>query len=156
MKRRIAERSFSKVGKSIVLPYCTSQIFVFLFACVFPDGISAPLAALIRLGFLVWGAVLTFSVLSMCPRKKTLFTYIGENSVYVFVLHAIPLAVLRHANYQTKFIYGLTGVWGVLLVAILAVAAAVIMSSKPVRFLFKWLLEPFPVMEKIKSKIKNK
>ena len=116
-------------------------------------GMSAPEAALARLGFLVWGSVLALSVMALCPRRKTFFTYIGENSVYVFVLHAVVLAVLRHYNYGSKFIYGMTESPVQLAFVLSSFAVAALLASKPVRTAFKWLADPYGVFCRIKSSL---
>lgn len=116
-------------------------------------GMSAPEAALARLGFLVWGSVLSLSVMALCPRRKMFFTYIGENSVYVFVLHALIIAVMRHINYGSKFIYGLTEPLLQTLFVLSSFAVSALLASKPVRAAFKWLADPYGVFCRIKAKI---
>ncbi len=116
-------------------------------------GMSAAEAALARLGFLAWGSVLSFSVMALCPRRKNFFTYIGENSIYVFVLHAIIIAVIRHLNYGSKFIYGLTEPLTQILFILLSFAVSALLAVKPVRAAFKWLADPYGIFCRLKTKI---
>lgn len=116
------------------------------YGCFFEKGVLLEL--LLRLATLLVGALLSLSFLAACPRKKRFFTFIGERSAYVFVLHALLLAVLRHINYSVKFIPQINTFPRILGFAVFAVLCSALLASKPVRLCFRWLLEPSDLFKK--------
>ena len=97
---------------------------------------------LIRFGYIVASIVMTFSLMGLSPCKKTPLSKLGERSVYIYVLHVIIVAVIRHFNYETHFLSEMQTPWLRALYVLFGVLICFVLVSKPVIKAFKPLLEP--------------
>ena len=88
------------------------------------------------------GTVAIFAVIALAPRRRTFFTYVGTYSIYVYLLHVFIVRISRYYN----DLYGIwSGIdqWYILVLYILCVLAlAFLLASKPVRKLFRPIVEP--------------
>ncbi len=107
-----------------------------------------------RFGFLAVAVLMVFSVLSLCPKTKTPLACLGENSMYIYVLHVIPIAIVRHFHYETQFLYQLETPFSKIIFVILGVVLCFILSSKPIVKVFKPLFEPSFDIRKIGEYLK--
>ncbi len=99
-------------------------------------------AVLVRLGFIVGGVILSFSLFSLCPRKRNPLTILGERSVYIYILHVVIVAVIRHYHYENQILYLLDDPIKKALYLFFGVVVCYLLVSKPVYRLFKPLFEP--------------
>lgn len=122
----------------------------------FGFGIPYWAAILVRLGFIVGSVIFSFAFLNICPKKKSIFTIIGERSVYVYILHVLIIAVIRHFNYE----YGVLRVLRIpglkFVYILLGVAICYLLVSKPVVKVFKRFFEPDFDIRKIPEYLKVK
>ncbi len=97
---------------------------------------------LARALFLTIVPIISFAFFSLVPRRKTIFTKLGQRSMYIFVLHIIPLVLLRSINYKTKFLSDLDERYMRVLFVILCIAITFVLASNIVYKIFRPLLEP--------------
>ncbi len=83
-----------------------------------------------------------FIVLGMMPTKKWFFSYVGTNSVYVYVLHSILIVILRELDADYDLLRVLTNKWLILAYCFSGVPLSFILASKPVRKLTGFFVEP--------------
>jgi len=57
-----------------------------------------------RLFMVLFVPVVAFAFFNLMPRSKCLFSKLGQNSMYIFVLHSLFVAVFRCLNYEYKII----------------------------------------------------
>lgn len=105
-------------------------------------GQDAWWAGLVRLALIALAVLLSAAVLALVPRRPTLVTGLGQATMYVYLLHSFVLYPIRES--------GVVGgddrsgwPWLVGLIA-LALLTTVGLASRPVRRLFRPLVEPRP------------
>jgi len=77
----------------------------------------------------------------LMPRRTQRWTTLGQYTMYVYLLHSFVLYPFR----ESGVLRGLDPTWIWLpLIAILAVLIAFALASKPVRRVFRPLIEPRP------------
>ncbi len=96
-----------------------------------------------RLIMVLFVPVVAFAFFSLMPRNKCIFSKLGQNSMYIFVLHALVVVAFRCLNYEYKLItnYFTTPLPKVLFL-LFSVAVAFFLGSDLVRKIFRPLLEP--------------
>lgn len=96
-------------------------------------------AGAIRLAIIALALVLMAAFLALVPRRETAWTSLGKYTMYVYLLHTFVLYPFR----QSGVLRGLEPavVW-IPVVAVASVAIAVALSSRPVRWVFRPLVEP--------------
>jgi fucose 4-O-acetylase-like acetyltransferase len=95
--------------------------------------------AFFRLGLIVISTLLCLVALIAIPRSHTGFTVWGTRSMYPFLLHIFPLAVLRHLGILLPDIRSNGQILGLVGSAALATA---LLSTKPVQIALRPLVEP--------------
>lgn len=92
-----------------------------------------------RLGIIVLALALMAAFLVLVPRRQTRWTPLGQYTMYVYLLHTFVLYPFR----QSGVLRGLEpeGVW-IPVVAVASVLIALALSSRPVRRVFRPLVEP--------------
>lgn len=99
---------------------------------------------LCRFVYLFAAVAVSLSLISLSPKKKTFFSYVGQYSIYVYILHIFVYMALRIANtllegeFYSKINSGLEYV----ILLLLSIALAFILASKPVRYLTRPFIEP--------------
>ncbi|MCM3500518.1 acyltransferase family protein [Microbacterium sp. P26] len=92
-----------------------------------------------RLAIIALALVLMTAFLVLIPRRETRWTHLGRSTMYVYLLHTLVLYPFR----QSGVLRGLEPMWVWIPVVVLAsVAIAVALSSRPVRRVFRPLVEP--------------
>jgi fucose 4-O-acetylase-like acetyltransferase len=93
----------------------------------------------VRLGLMALTVLLCAAFLVLVPRRATVFTALGAATMYVYLLHTFVLYPIR----QSGFLRGdhATELW-VIGAMVFAVLVAFALASKPVRWAFRWLIEP--------------
>lgn len=99
---------------------------------------------LYRLATLATGVVGTCAVLAIVPLARTWWTHLGRFSLYVYMLHAIVLHVLR----SFELVDWPNSAFDISLVAAAAVALSLLLASRPVRKVTKPVVQP-PVQKLI-------
>jgi fucose 4-O-acetylase-like acetyltransferase len=95
----------------------------------------------VRLGIIALALVLSTAFFSLVPRSTRWWTMLGQYTMYVYLLHSFVLYPFR----QSGVLRGLDPTWIWLpLVAVLSVAVAFVLASRPVRRVFRPLIEPRP------------
>ncbi|GHD50081.1 fucose 4-O-acetylase [Mycetocola manganoxydans] len=95
----------------------------------------------VRLGLIVLAALLSAAFFVLLPRRETWMTTLGQYTMYVYLLHSFVLYPLRESGVlrgeELPELY---------LVAMLvfSLVIAIVLSSRPVRRLFRPLVEPKP------------
>jgi len=93
----------------------------------------------IRLLLIVIAVVLSCAFAALVPLRHTWWTHLGQYTMYVYLLHTFVLYPFR----ESGALRGLEPVWLWLpLVVVLSVALAIVLASKPVRIVFRGLVEP--------------
>lgn len=95
-------------------------------------------AGLVRLLIIGIGVLLTVALLVLVPRSEQPFTELGQHTLYVYLLHTVPLYVLRQIGVLDE---GSAALWFIGLV-IGSFALTALLASKPVRFLARPVVEP--------------
>lgn len=90
----------------------------------------------------VVGFAFFFVVMGMMPTKKQFFSYVGVNSVYVYVLHCFLIVALREIDEDYNILRVLTDKWRLLIYCLSGVPLSFILASKPVRKLTGFFIEP--------------
>lgn len=83
-----------------------------------------------------------FMVMGMMPTKKWFFSFIGTNTVYVYVLHSILIIILRELDADYDLLRILTNKWLLIAYCFSGVPLSFILASKPVRKLTRFFVEP--------------
>jgi fucose 4-O-acetylase-like acetyltransferase len=95
----------------------------------------------IRLLLIGVGLVLTAAFFILIPRRATWWTRFGQYTMYVYLLHSFVLYPFRESGILRNA--EPTWLW-LPMVILLSVAIAVVLSTRPVRWLFRPLIEPRP------------
>ena len=104
---------------------------------------------LLRLTILILAVVVCYGLLLIMPKKKTILSYLGKYSIYVYVLHWFIIKGLfvikervgddpfnRDIGYVTE---NGRSIW---LIFPLITGLCFVLASKPVRFIFRPFLQP--------------
>ncbi|MFD2079788.1 acyltransferase family protein [Actinopolymorpha cephalotaxi] len=103
-------------------------------------GVDNLTGTAMRVGMLVCATTLSAAFLALVPSKKTWFTALGAITLYVYLLHGIPVKV---ADYLGGYDHpALHTTLGVLAVAVAGVLLAGLLSTPPVRAAVRWAVEP--------------
>lgn len=112
-------------------------------------------AVLVRAGFIIASIIISFSFFTLCPKNKTIFSPVGRKSSYVYVLHVVVLAIIRHFHYDYKILFNLETPLDKILYILFSVAICYALISKPVVLLFRKLIEPKCDIRNLFEKKKN-
>lgn len=95
----------------------------------------------VRLALMILALVLSAAFFVLVPRGTYWWTPFGQYTMYVYLLHSFALYPFR----ETGVLRDLDPTWLWLpLVTLLSVALALALATKPVRWLFRPLVEPRP------------
>jgi len=98
-------------------------------------------AGLVRLGLIALAVLLSAAFFVLVPRRQTWMTGFGQATMYVYLLHSFVLYPIRQSGMLRQ---GLDpDVWLVIML-VAAVGIAVVLSTAPVRRVFRPLIEPKP------------
>lgn len=123
----------------------------------YPLEFSGYYPIIARIAFIPMSMIISLLYLTLAPKKRYFFTKYGERSMYIYVLHAIPVVIFRICNYTTGFYATmLEPVWAKIIYLIFSLMIAVVCASDPVVKVFKKLLEPDIDINNITEFFKNK
>lgn len=107
-------------------------------------GFDSILAGGVRLGLLAVGVLLCAAFLSLVPRRETVFTALGAATMYIYLLHTFVLYPLRESGILTSLNFAdpLTVALWITGLSLASVALAFLLASKPVRIVFRPLIQP--------------
>ncbi|MDO5663513.1 MAG: acyltransferase family protein [Brachybacterium sp.] len=95
----------------------------------------------IRLALMLLALVLSAAFFALVPRRAQWWTTLGQYTMYVYLLHSFVLYPFR----ESGVLRGLDPTWIWLpLVTVLSVGVAFLLASRPVRTVFRPLVEPRP------------
>lgn len=105
----------------------------------YPDlGYDEPWTGAIRLGLLLSAMVLAIAFLTLMPRGAHWFTPFGAATMYIYLLHSFVLFPLR----ESGVLEGDQPFWVLPAMIVFCVGISIVLSLKPVRRLFRPLVEP--------------
>jgi fucose 4-O-acetylase-like acetyltransferase len=103
-------------------------------------AVSNSMGMLGRFAVLALGLVMGAAFLAVIPRRRTRFTALGGATMYVFLLHGLILKTIEYQGLMNaSWLQSPAGIVGV---SVLAITAAVLLASTPVRRATKWIVEP--------------
>ncbi|MFD5214592.1 acyltransferase family protein [Microbacterium sp. NPDC058345] len=98
-------------------------------------------AGAVRLAVIALALLLSAAFFALLPRRSQWWTTLGQYTMYVYLLHSFVLYPFR----ESGVLRGLDPTWIWLpVVTALSVATAFVLASKPVRRVFRPLIEPRP------------
>ncbi|MCR4594592.1 MAG: acyltransferase family protein [Clostridiales bacterium] len=131
------------IGSAVVLLYFDSSLtdvlrLRFASSSYSVQEMSFSKGMLMRLLWYAWSSCMMVSFMCVIPRKRMFFSYIGERTLGIYVLHRIIRDVFAHYNG-----YALFGNDLVLLIACMVIAAIVVFitSIKPVSSLLRKMMQ---------------
>ncbi|GAA2080605.1 acyltransferase family protein [Actinomadura alba] len=110
----------------------------------YPDerlGVSPLVAFGGRAVVLVCGLVMTAAFLALVPARRTWFTELGSASMYVYLLHGFVVLGATYAGWYS-LVRELGAVGALTVVTVLGAALAPVLAGRPVRRVFRWVVEP--------------
>ena len=115
------------------------RVSFFLFNTSYAErDLSALEGMTIRVAALVVGAAGTAAILALAPRGRQWWSFVGERTMYVYLLHALALYGVRNLGWLDEW----TTPWHTAAIVVGAAVLAVILASTPVTWLTRWLVEP--------------
>ncbi|PRY01612.1 acyltransferase family protein [Allonocardiopsis opalescens] len=93
---------------------------------------------LVRAGFLAAAGLLALGVLALAPRRRTWFTALGATTMYVYLLHGLPIRIAEMAGWYDA----VDGYAGLAVNTGAAVLLTLLLASRPVRWATRWAVEP--------------
>ena len=105
------------------------------------------------IGRYIMAFVFFFVILGITPSKKTIFSYIGQHSVYVYILHLFIVIALRNFDTDYKLLSHINTWWELGGYFILTVVLSFILASKPIRVIARPFLAPDFDLERAARKL---
>ena len=102
-------------------------------------GMAQWWAGAVRLAVMAVGLLLSAAFLILIPRRTRWWTRFGQYTMYVYLLHSFVLYPFRESGVLRDL--EPTWIW-LPTVIVLSVVIAVVLATKPVRMLFRPLIEP--------------
>ncbi|MGE5329622.1 MAG: acyltransferase family protein [Deltaproteobacteria bacterium] len=121
----------------IVIYYFSQSIYYgWLYGCTSYASLKASqwYAGLYRLGIFLAAAIFSFAVLTLVPRKKTVFSEMGMRTIYLYLLHGFVVKLFVK--------YDLYSSLDIKVLIFAAILISVILSSKFVERITKPLVQP--------------
>ncbi|WJV50848.1 acyltransferase family protein [Streptomyces flavofungini] len=103
-------------------------------------GVSWPRYLALRIGVFALSAVLVAAFLACVPRRRTVFTALGAATMYPFLLHGLLIRAGEAAGLYPRLKD--LGAAGQVLLSLGVVVTVFLLSTSPVRKLFRPLVEP--------------
>ncbi|MFC7327615.1 acyltransferase family protein [Marinactinospora rubrisoli] len=100
--------------------------------------VELPIGIPARIVFMVLAASLTAALLSLTPRRTTWFTGLGAFTMYVFLLHGLPIRIADSLGWYELT----TGYLGLAVNTAVALGLTFLLCSPWVRRATKWAVEP--------------
>lgn len=95
----------------------------------------------VRLGLMLVAVMLSAAFFALVPRRRTWWSSFGQYTMYVYLLHSFLLFPLRESGALRDL--EPTWIW-LPAIVLLSLAIALVLSTKPVRWVFRPLVEPRP------------
>ncbi len=95
-----------------------------------------------RLFMVLFVPVISFALFTLIPRGKCLFTKLGQNSMYIFVIHSLPVVAFRCLNYEYEILGHFNTPLRKALFLVFCVVITFILGSDLTKKIFKPILEP--------------
>lgn len=115
------------------------KVSYFLFNASYAErDLSALDGITIRLAAVIVGAVGTAAILALAPRGRQRWTFVGERTMYVYLLHPFALWGVRYLGWGDEW----TTAWHSGLLVVASLVVTVVLASRPVVWLTGWLVSP--------------
>lgn len=115
------------------------EVSAFLFSTSYAArDLSAPEGMVIRAAALVAGAFGTAAVLALTARGQRWWTFVGQRSMYVYLLHPLALWGVRYLGWADEW----TTPGHTVAVFVACVALTVLLASPPVVWCTRWIVDP--------------
>ncbi len=128
----------------------TSRLYSFAFDLPFKYAVLVWLATVFA------GILIGASFFVICPRRKTPLAVLGEKSNYIFVLHALPVAIAKDIFLNPDYSFELDTPLSKAIYLLICVAICYLLVSKPVTALTRPIIEPKFDIRKIGEYLKIK
>lgn len=115
----------------------------------YPKGMKGLYPPLTRAAILLFIPLVSAAFLAVCPRKKSIFTRLGERSAYIFVLHVVFIFLIRFLNSKFKIFALLDSPLKKLIYLVVVASIAFLLATDPVYKIFRPILEPHFDIRKI-------
>lgn len=107
-----------------------------------PDVMAGLHPAFGRLFFVLFVPVVAIAFFALVPRCRTIFTKLGQNSLYIFVLHSFFVVAVRCLHYEYKIINHFNTWYLKALYLFGCIAITFFLGSNFVKKIFRPILEP--------------
>ncbi|MBR3817400.1 MAG: acyltransferase family protein [Clostridia bacterium] len=94
------------------------------------------------IGRYIMAFVFFFIIIGITPSKKTIFSFIGQHSVYVYILHLFIVIALRNFDTDYKLLSHINTWWELAIYFGLTIVLSFILASKPIRVMARPFLAP--------------
>jgi fucose 4-O-acetylase-like acetyltransferase len=106
-----------------------------------PLDVTRPEGVLIRAMLLAVAFILTFSALSLIPRRRSWTSRLGQRTIYSYLLHGyVVLALAIGVDFWGKI--KPYGGWAILACVVIAIVLANLLMTRPIESLFRPLFQP--------------
>lgn len=95
-----------------------------------------------RIGYLLISVLISVTLISIMPDRKTVFTKMGTHSIYIFVLHNYILALFYYLNRKLQFVSKVNTTKEYVLFIFLCFVVCILLINDKVEEKTKWLVEP--------------
>ncbi|WP_374945731.1 acyltransferase family protein [Agreia sp.] len=94
----------------------------------------------IRLAVIAVAVILSFAFLVLVPRRRTVFTDLGQATLYIYLLHTFVLYPFR----ESGILESDPQLWYLPAMILFAIVVTFLLASRPIRQVFRPLVEPNP------------
>jgi len=103
-------------------------------------GVSELTGTLMRMGMLTASLVLSAAFLALVPARRTWYSGLGAATLYAYLLHGFPVKLAEYEGwYSASWLHGPAGI---ALVSAIAVLLTLALTTRPVRRIMRWAVEP--------------
>lgn len=121
----------------------------------YPEPFDGVYPVIARCVYLFGSLIVGWAFMSLVTKRKTIFTRVGQYSLYVYILHGFFVIWLRTFSKYTFAIYpNINTPWEKVIFLLGGVVLSFILASPPVVKVFRPIFEPKICLDKIKEILK--
>jgi fucose 4-O-acetylase-like acetyltransferase len=103
-------------------------------------GVSEVTGTVMRMAMLAASLTLSAAFLALVPARLTWYSGLGAATLYAYLLHGFPVKLATYEGwYRADWLHGTIGI---ALMGALAVLLTLALTSRPVRKIMRWAVEP--------------